>query len=85
MVSFFQSTPTMYLESKYLVGGGLERQNGFFLNNAKTLNKKLEIRCKNNMFTQYLSYLNSKGDDSSFKIDGFMANYFSKLKLVCQA
>ena len=33
-------------------------------------------------FTQYLSYLNPKGEDSSCKIDEFMATYTSKLKWV---
>ena len=31
-------------------------------------------------FAQYLSYLNPKGQDSSFKIDGFIATYKLKLK-----
>ena len=30
---------------------------------------KSELSCINNMFTQYLGYLNPKGEDSSFKID----------------
>ena len=31
--------------------------------------------------TQYLSYLNPKGEDSSCKINGFMAKYFIKTKM----
>ena len=36
-------------------------------------------------FTQYLSYLNTKGEVFSCNIDGFMATYSSKLKWVWQA
>ena len=53
----------------------------FFLDYKKTF--KLELSSKNNM-TQYLSYLNPKGEDSSCKIDGFMATYTSKLKWMKQ-
>jgi hypothetical protein len=35
------------------------------------VNKFLAV--KTTCFTQYLSYLNPKGEDSSCKIDGFMA------------
>ena len=41
----------------------------------------MDVTC----FTQYLSYLNPKGEDSSCKIDGFMATYTSKLKWAWQA
>jgi hypothetical protein len=33
------------------------------------------------MFTQYLSYLNPKGDNSSCKIDGFMSYLYIKPKM----
>jgi hypothetical protein len=46
---------------------------------------KLELICKPTCFTQYLSYLNPKVEDSSSKIDGFMATYISKLKWAWQA
>ena len=35
-------------------------------------------------FTQYVSYLNPKGKDSSCKIDGFMATYILKPKWAWQ-
>ena len=34
---------------------------------------KLELSSKHTCFTQYLSYLNPKGEDSSSNIDGFIA------------
>ena len=43
------------------------------------------LALKATCFTQYFSYLNPKGEDSSCKIDGFMTTYISKLKWVWQA
>ena len=40
---------------------------------------------KTTCFTQYLSYLNPKGEVFSCNIDGFMATYSSKLKWAWQA
>ena len=41
---------------------------------------------KASCFTHYLSYLNPKGEDSSCKMDGFMAKYFYiKIQMVWQA
>ena len=38
------------------------------------------LAVKTSCFTQYLSYLNPKGEVFSCNIDGFMATYISKLK-----
>ena len=41
---------------------------------------KLKLSFKTTCFTRYFSNLNAKGEDSSYKIDGFMATYTSKLE-----
>ena len=43
------------------------------------------LTVKTTCFTQYISYLNPKGEVSSCNIDGFMANYIPKLKWAWQA
>ena len=43
------------------------------------------LAVKTTCFTQYQSYLNPQGEDSSCKIDGFMATYTSKLEWAWQA
>ena len=42
------------------------------------------LAVKTTCFTQYLSYLNLKGEDSSCNINGFIATYISKLKWAWQ-
>ena len=51
---------------------------------AKTVEVRAYIDVKT-CFTQYVSYLNPKGEESSYKIDGFMAIYIPKLKWAWQA
>ena len=51
---------------------------------AKTVEVRAYIDVKT-CFTQYVSYLNPKGEDSSCNIDVFMATYTSKLKWAWQA
>ena len=46
---------------------------------------KLELSCKHTCFIQYLSYLNPKVEDSSNKIDEFMASYIPKSRWAGQA
>ena len=60
-------------QTKYLVGGGLEKQSRFFLDYSKMFSLAVKTTC----FTQYLSYLNPKEEASSCKIDGFMTAYVS--------
>ena len=43
-----------------------------------------ELSCKTTCSSQYLSYLNPKGEHSSCKIDGSIANHTSKLKWTWQ-
>ena len=43
------------------------------------------LAVKTTCFTQYLSYLNPKGEDSSCNNVGFIATYTSKLKWAWQA
>ena len=63
---------------------GVERKKkSFFLDYEKNCSSQ-SLAAKTTCFTQYLSYLNPKGEDSSCKIDGFMATYTSKLKWVWQ-
>ena len=49
------------------MGGGKKKRNRFSYVTKKPFRLKLEY--KTTLFTQYLSYLNSKGEDSSCKID----------------
>ena len=71
------------IQSKYIVGGGQERRNCFSSITQKPF--KLELSGKTTCFTQYLSYLNQNGENSSYKFDRFMATYNSKLKWAWQA
>ena len=60
-----------------ILGVGKKNEMVFLrLKKKKKKKKKLSswsLAMKTTLFTQYLSYLNPKGEDSSCKIDGFMA------------
>jgi hypothetical protein len=53
--------------------------------NQKLTGKTKWLAVKTTCFTQYLSYLNPKGEDSSSNIDEFIATYISKTKWAWQA
>ena len=62
----------------YMVGG--ERKNEIVYFRLQKNRSSYCLAVKTTCFTQYLSYLNPKGEDSSSNIDGFMATYISKTK-----
>ena len=66
-----------------MVEGGREKQNKFS-QITKKKHSSQNLAVKTTCFTQYLSYLNPKGEDSSYNIDGFPATYTSKLKWAWQ-
>ena len=64
-----------------MVVGGKEKRK----KKKKNVEVGAQLYTQTRCFTQYLSYLNPNGEDSSCKIDGFMATYTSKLKWAWQA
>ena len=65
--------------------GGVERKNKIVFLRFRENRSSESLAVKTTCFTQYYSYLNPKGEDSSCKIDIFMATYRSKLKWAWQA
>ena len=59
---------------------GVERKNKIVFLRLRKNHSPKGLAVKTTCFTQYLSYLDSKREDSRCKIDGFTATYTSKLK-----